>query len=194
MELRLLVLDTSLTSTGYAVFYVSLPSFNFRLVEHNVIDTTETDFGVSTDSRARLLISKVSLLIDRHRINCIATEEPPGTVYGWKKMPRLSIVARANSVMKVVAATYALIGFCFSTGKYIRVIQPSQWQTKPKSDKTDIKKWSVTEANKILAYLRHKKRLSLAMHHTADAINIGIVVIKKFHNKEWELPTLTENE
>lgn len=194
-ELRLLCLDTSLTSTGYAVFVIDVSTFSFKLVEYNVVDSSETDFGDATDSRSRHLIAKVSLLMSRHKINAVVTEEPSATIYGWKNMKKLHIVARANSVRKVVAAVYAIIGYCFTNGTYIKVIEPSQWQqNRPKESKLNSKKWSVQEANRVLDYLKAKRKLKLSEDHTADAINIGIQAIQKYRNKEWVVPALTDNE
>lgn len=167
--------------------------FKFRLAEFGVIDSSSTSFGTSTDSRCRYLLSQISILINKHGINCVVEEFPSGTIYGWKMLKKEHIVARAESVSKVNAAVYAIIGYCYSLGMYIRLVTPSEWQRK-RNGKSEIKSWSVKEANSILKYLGSKRKLLKKEDHTADAINIAIHTLHKFKNKEWELPTLTENE
>lgn len=191
-KLRLLCIDTAIKITGYAVYYVCLDDFSFKLVESGIVDTTDTDFGNDTDSRVRSLMTQVSTIACRHSINCYIIEEPPETIYGWSRMTKVAIVGRASKMFKVVGAVYALVGMCFAMGVYCRVINPVVWQRgAAKAAGMDSKSWSLAEAKKVLAYLKINKKLKKKDdENIADAINIGVFSIKKFAAKEWELPSL----
>lgn len=193
-DLRILLLDVSITMTGYAFFKVSTGnSFAFQLVDFGVIDSTVTAVGVDTDSRTRLLLGEVATLVDRHKINCLIVEEPPETTYGWKTMTKVAIVGRSAKLSKVVAAVYGIVGYAFITHLNCRLIAPVQWQAgRARASKMKSKPWSIKAANAVLKYLRNQRKLKADEDHTADAINIGIHAITKFSNKEWELPSLTD--
>ena len=185
-DIRILVLDIALANTGWCIYEFSSKNFKFRIRN---CDTIITDTSGDRPSRIRLILSKISELIIVNNINCVIVEEPPQTIFGKGKAAFFK--GRAASVFSVVAACYSVIGFCYARGIFCREIHPKQWQEIPKG--ADSKAWSLQQAKKIFDYLKYNKKISKSEdNHLADAVCIGIRVIKNFTNKKWIIPSLIE--
>jgi Holliday junction resolvasome RuvABC endonuclease subunit len=181
--MNLLSLDVAMVNTGYCIYSVAPKSnYLFKMMEYGTINTDDSLFK-DTDSKVRLMLSRLSDIIYRKNINCIVIEEPPQTIYGGNFMNRNQIIGRSVSVMKVCSACYGIIGFCFSSNIFCKTVTPNNWQKANKFSKAD----SVKRANGVLSYLKFPspKLTTKQNEHEADAINIGMHAIEMFSSGKW---------
>lgn len=181
-DLRILSIDIALANTGWCVLEFSTKGSVFKIKNCNTIVTEIND---DRPSRVRKILYEVTQLIAEHNINCVIIEEPPDSVFGGGNANMIK--GRAVSVFSVVAACYAIVGFCFANGIFCREIFPKQWQ---KNGKINSKTWSLQEARKAFDYLKFKRRLLQKDHHIADAVCIGITAINNFTYRRWVIPNV----
>ena len=117
----------------------------------------------------------------------IYIEHPPDTIYGFQRLSKAGIVARAQSVFKVIAVCHGVASHLrtMNTGRNseIEFIFPSQWQpSKKQRGGLDSKEWSLATANKLLSKHYHKPFKELKTkeeENVADAIAMSVYAVKK---------------
>jgi Holliday junction resolvasome RuvABC endonuclease subunit len=188
-SLKIMSIDASLACTGYSIWLMTYENDtvkNIGLLEYGCIPLKEGD----TDTRCRLLVDKVSEIVDRNAVRAVYIEETSGGFIGNK--------ATAVSLMKIVAACYAVIGYLHTRNIYCRTIHPKTWQSDLGLRKgTNSKEWSIRIANRMIESsignsLPSKKPLVTKSYdsNAADAICIGAFVLQNMNLKKMMIPNV----
>lgn len=172
-----LSLDPGINHTGFAHWRIDLQG-NVRLSEFGAISSmipSEDDL-----ERASVIVENVVAHISTYKPAFIFLERPPSTVYYQGRLSPGMIVARAQSVFKVIGVTYAIaIRVRSLTGMRVFPVDPAKWQerSKKKRDGLSIKDWSLRLANTLITQCSDKvPDLRTAKdENIADAVSMGYI-------------------
>lgn len=99
------------------------------------------------------LADTVRMLLAEHNCNNILIEIPPQTIYDQESVTKDELIARAQSVFRVVAVAHFIMGMMSRTHR-IHTILPVQWQAKMKAraaNRMNIEGMDVKEISRIMA-------------------------------------------
>jgi hypothetical protein len=171
-----LSLDPGINNTGFA-FYRINDDHSLKLREYGVISPPDNDEPLI---RVSDLVDQVFLHVTTKKPAFVFLERPPDTIYHQSRCHPAALVARAQSVFKVIGVTYSLYSRLRQlVGISIFPVDPVKWQERSsiKRGGLEIKDWSLKMANGIIATSSD----SIPNLHTdrdeniADAISMGYI-------------------
>lgn len=174
-----LSIDPGINYTGLAVYKIDLQG-NLRINKAVAISTPDCD----DLERAGLIVEMVEAHIHTEKPAFLFLERPPNTIYYQGRLSPGAIIARAQSVFKVIGVTYAISArLRREVGLKVIPIDPVKWQerSKAKRDGLDIKDWSLRLANSLLQQISD---ISPSLHsnrdeNIADAISMGYLAYQR---------------
>lgn len=179
-DFRFLSLDIALAHTGFAAYDLSSRNFEFKLLKIGRIDTEK---GLPTDSRVRILLKEIEILQTIWNFNGFYLEEPQ-TLFGKAGF------GAASNVIKLTASCYSLVGYLHAKDFYCRLVPHATWEYhRARSSGLKGKQWTLREAQRVLQYIHYPYRsLKGEDEHLADAVNMGIYIIQQLKAKAWMFP------
>ena len=169
---KILSIDPGIKHTGVASWEFKIRGMGREGINYakNIRPRTKSE-GIH--DRARDIAQSVLSLTIKDDFDHIVIEQPPQTIYGVKTLKKEMLAARAQSVFKVFAAAYAIVGVLLST-KTVDMCLPIDWEKH--RGKKKAKPWSVETANKLITSFNPTSSLIVdggVKQNIADAINIG---------------------
>jgi hypothetical protein len=177
---KFLSIDPGINHTGLATYKVE--DGKPKLITWSAISPNareECDI-----ERAGFIVDSTQATVNLTKPAFVFLERPPNTIYYQGKSSPGMLIARAQSVFKVIGVTYAIaIRLRNFTGLKTILVDPVKWQerSKAKRDGLNIKDWSLRLANSLITQLTTE----VANLHTerdiniADAICMGYIAFSK---------------
>lgn len=170
-------IDPGINTTGVAVFRDDGDSVN--LLEAIAIKSPPS-LSLASD-KVQHITDACLASANHHQCDILVMEIPPSTIYGYSKLNKSKLIARAQSIFK----TFWVMGAIAQELQHARFITkrlyvlPVQWEPSKKSrGGMAIKEWSLMNANQLLREQGMLRILGTkADENVADAINIGWKVI-----------------
>lgn len=181
-----LFVDPSIVNLGYAVFHCKSPdnkTIVHTLVRSGMYNTSElTD--KDTYVRCYAMSEFVMALARESQAKRIYIETPPDTIYEQKNLNKDQIIARAQSVAKLTAATYSIFQAGLDNKFTCLPILPVQWEMVRGKKNGGAKAWSLQYANTVAA--KDVKQI-IKDQNEADAITMGDVIMRKLAGMKFTL-------
>lgn len=169
-----MAIDTGVSVCGLAtiVKYKSADRDRYSIVRATKVKTSPSD---NLEDRFREIKEQVEIVLRMDEATELAVEVPPDTIYGYKRLKKEQIVARAQSLFRTFGLAYFLIGSLRSQVDETHAVYPSQWEPSKKArNNIPIKQWSLARANILLKENSQLGLLSTSEEENiADAINLG---------------------
>lgn len=190
----LMFIDPGINCTGYCFIDTSIKKdkLNIKILGFGSIEPIYDNVNGRSYEIAESIVAKIS----RYQVDYVISEYPPDTIYGYGRMSKSGIVARAQSIFKlfgVCHAIHTIIASNLRTVGFFTVL-PNQWQdSKKKRGGLGTKEWSLKMANVILSkhykhYRRDQVELETKKHENiADAVTMMYMVLKKVREENFEL-------
>lgn len=201
-EFRILALDAALANTGYSIFRFrfgkNVSTGNGSQLKTEISFLTggviQTEAGLDTDTRLRIILTKFMSLIQHHSINFVVLEVPV-VLYNNRFQKSEQLNAAIGSLIKVCACAYGIVGYCHSIDMFCRTVQASEWQKLKKEEKKRAKDISIEKANNILLFLKSNFKLTKTTgEHVADSINVAMHAMINMSSGKWAIPRDKEKQ
>jgi len=172
-----LSIDPGINVTGFARYKITNTG-QLQLLDFGAI---KPPTSYKTLEQVRYITGALKLYTTRHRFAWAFVENPPDTVYEGNKRGMNYMIARAQSIFKLVGVAYSIYQMLADANVIVRPVLPAEWQERSKKKRggEDIKSWSLGYANSVLQstdlnftgrvpYLQSK-----IDENIADAISLG---------------------
>lgn len=158
MGCKMISFDTSLVSTGFAIF------INGKCTSYGNI---KIDKKLDENKKLHKMIFEIIKTIDREKPDICVWEIP-------------TVTRNAQTQRNLTMIVGAIMGKCVKDMVYYYGFRPTEWRKEIKDcdeiipkKRDELKKWSIKKASKLLG-------LDIESDDIADAISIGLAYINKY--------------